>query len=106
MFHFCVCVCEGKEKLAKSLEDQRLIQFLMGLNDAYAQARGTILMMSPFPSIDNAYSLLLQDENKREAYVNPFTTPDAGSFMTVGQGKGIYHMGVKLTRKPIVAEIG
>lgn len=31
----CVCVCEGKEKLTKSLEDQTLIQFLMGLNDVY-----------------------------------------------------------------------
>ncbi|XP_019241196.1 PREDICTED: uncharacterized protein LOC109221186 [Nicotiana attenuata] len=66
----CVCVCEGKAKLAKSLEDQRLIQFLMGLNDIYAQARGNILMMNPLPAIDVAYSLLLQDENQREVYAN------------------------------------
>ncbi|XP_070031799.1 uncharacterized protein [Nicotiana tomentosiformis] len=32
----CVCACEGKAKLTKSLEDQRLIQFIMGLNDIYA----------------------------------------------------------------------
>ncbi|XP_060195227.1 uncharacterized protein LOC132624468 [Lycium barbarum] len=35
----CVCVCKGKKKLTKSLEDQRLIQFLMGLNDIYTQAK-------------------------------------------------------------------
>lgn len=35
----------------------------MGLNDMYAQARGTILMMTPLPTIDSAYALLLQDEN-------------------------------------------
>lgn len=28
-----VCVCSRKQKLEKSLEDERLIQFLMGLND-------------------------------------------------------------------------
>ncbi|XP_019253938.1 PREDICTED: uncharacterized protein LOC109232637 [Nicotiana attenuata] len=63
----CVCVCKGKAKLTKSLEDQRLIQFLMGLNDIYAQARGSILMMNPLPSMDVAYSLLLQDENQRKS---------------------------------------
>ncbi|XP_075096261.1 uncharacterized protein LOC107767985 [Nicotiana tabacum] len=46
------CVCDGKKKMAKFMEDQRVIQFLMGLNDTYAQARGNILMLSPMPSID------------------------------------------------------
>lgn len=62
MYLLYVCVYEGKSKLAKSLEDQRLIQFLMGLNDVYAQVRGNILMMNLLPSIDYGYSLLLQDE--------------------------------------------
>ncbi|XP_075101647.1 uncharacterized protein LOC142177082 [Nicotiana tabacum] len=48
----CDCICDGKKKIAKFMEDQRVIQFLMGLNDFYAQARGNILMMSPFPDID------------------------------------------------------
>ncbi|XP_075095400.1 uncharacterized protein LOC142173679 [Nicotiana tabacum] len=59
-------IADRKAKLTKSLEDQRLIQFLIGLNDIYAQARENILMMNPLPSIDVAYSLLLQDENQRE----------------------------------------
>ncbi|XP_075074026.1 uncharacterized protein LOC142161897 [Nicotiana tabacum] len=59
------CVYGGKAKVAKFLEDQRIIQFIMGLNDVYAQARGNILMMSPLPSMDFAYSLLLQNENQR-----------------------------------------
>ncbi|XP_019225781.1 PREDICTED: uncharacterized protein LOC109207338 [Nicotiana attenuata] len=83
----CVCLCEGKAKLTKSLEDQRLIQFLMGLNDVYAQARGNILMMSPLPSVDITYSLLLQDENQREIYVNAHFSSDSTSFMVAGQGK-------------------
>ncbi|XP_059310802.1 uncharacterized protein LOC132062199 [Lycium ferocissimum] len=66
----CNCTCDGKRKLSKSFKDQRLIQFLMGLNDVYAQARGNIVMMNPFPEMDYAYSLLLQDENQREIYAN------------------------------------
>ncbi|XP_016450806.1 uncharacterized protein LOC107775569 [Nicotiana tabacum] len=82
-----VCTCEGKAKLTKSLEDQRLFQFLMGLNDIYAQARGNILMMNPFPSIDIAYSLLLQDENQREVYANVHFNSDSLSFMAAGDVK-------------------
>ncbi|XP_070040888.1 uncharacterized protein [Nicotiana tomentosiformis] len=52
----CTCICEGKEMLEKSQEDERLIQFLMGLNEAYGQARGNILMMNPLPNINHAYS--------------------------------------------------
>ncbi|XP_019238463.1 PREDICTED: uncharacterized protein LOC109218541 [Nicotiana attenuata] len=83
----CVCTCEGKVKLTKSLEDQRLIQFLMGLNDIYAQARGNILMMNPLPSIDVAYSLILQDENQREVYANASFNSDSVSFMAAGETK-------------------
>lgn len=66
----CICVCDGKRKLMKSLQDQRLMQFLMGLNEVYFQVRSSILMENPLPTLDHAYSLLLQDENQREVFVN------------------------------------
>ncbi|XP_019223790.1 PREDICTED: uncharacterized protein LOC109205534 [Nicotiana attenuata] len=81
----CVCVCSGKQKLEKSLEDERLIQFLMGLNDVYSQASGNILMLNPLPSIDHAYSLVLQDESQREVYTNPLISSDSSSFMVGNQ---------------------
>jgi len=77
----CVCVCQGKHKMEKSMEDEKLIHFLMGLNDTYAQARGNILMMNPLPDINIAYSLILQDENQRETYMSPFMPSDSSSFM-------------------------
>nr|XP_016449432.1 PREDICTED: uncharacterized protein LOC107774420 [Nicotiana tabacum] len=83
----CVCVCKGKKKLNKSLEDQRLIQFLMGLNDIYAQARGNILMMNYLPSIDIAYSLLLQDKNQREVYANAHFYSESILLMAAGEAK-------------------
>jgi len=77
----CVCVCEGKQKLEKSLQDERLIKFLMGLNDTYSQARGNILMINPLPNINLAYSLILQDEHQRESYMNPPIPSDSSAFM-------------------------
>ncbi|KAH0761986.1 hypothetical protein KY290_018059 [Solanum tuberosum] len=53
----------------------------MGLNDLYAQARGNILMLNPLPGINHAYSLLLQDDNQREVYINPQFSPNNSSFM-------------------------
>jgi len=38
----------------------------MGLNDSYCAPRGNILMILPFPSIPNAYALLMQEEQQRE----------------------------------------
>ncbi|XP_075080676.1 uncharacterized protein LOC142166147 [Nicotiana tabacum] len=78
-----------KAKLTNSLEDQRLIQFLMGLNDIYAQARGNILMMNPLPSIDVAYSLLLHDENQREVYANTHFNSESKLRSQTQRGAGI-----------------
>ncbi|XP_019258794.1 PREDICTED: uncharacterized protein LOC109237007 [Nicotiana attenuata] len=83
----CDCVCDGKKKVAKFMEDQRVIQFLMGLNDVYGQARGNILMISPLPSLDHAYSLLLQDESQREVYMSPQYPSDGTSFIAGTQTK-------------------
>ncbi|XP_060181475.1 uncharacterized protein LOC132611085 [Lycium barbarum] len=82
---FCNCTCGGKKKVVKSKQDERLIQFLKGLNDVYAAVRSNILMMSPLPNVNHAYSLLIQDEKQREAYVNPNFPGDTSSFLATHQ---------------------
>lgn len=62
------CTCGSAQSLVKFLQDQKLIQFLMGLNSEYNTIRGNILMMKPLPSINQAYSLLMQDEKQREVH--------------------------------------
>lgn len=42
----CDCSCGGKQKTCKSQQDSRLIQFLMGLSDAYSGPRSNLLMIS------------------------------------------------------------
>lgn len=93
--------CQGKERLEKSLEDERLIQFLMGLNDVYSQARGNILMQNPLPSLNHTYSLLLQDENQREVYMNPLTVTDSSLFMVGGASQNNFR-GTKQQQKHAV----
>ncbi|XP_076956877.1 uncharacterized protein LOC143632189 [Bidens hawaiensis] len=67
------CTCGAAHAFAKREEDQRLIQFLVGLNPNYDMIRSNILMMQPLPSIDRAYGILIQYEKKREIHT---TTTD------------------------------
>ncbi|XP_070014406.1 uncharacterized protein [Nicotiana sylvestris] len=49
----------------EQIEFQRLLQFLMGLDDTYEQARGQILMMPNVPSINQAYAMVVQAESRK-----------------------------------------
>ncbi|XP_075096203.1 uncharacterized protein LOC142174321 [Nicotiana tabacum] len=53
------CKCGASEKNNALEERQKLVQFLMGLNESYTSCRGNIMMMNPLPDIDRAYFLLL-----------------------------------------------
>ncbi|XP_019231005.1 PREDICTED: uncharacterized protein LOC109211871 [Nicotiana attenuata] len=88
----CNCECGGKKKMQQFKEDERLIQFLMGLNETYGLARSNILMVKPLPSVNQAYSLLMQDENQREIHVNPQFPTDGASFMVKNQGPQSYQI--------------
>ncbi|XP_060179267.1 uncharacterized protein LOC132609347 [Lycium barbarum] len=63
-FSSCTCdrICGAKKKSVKAHEDERLLQFLRGLNDTFIGVRSNILMSSSLPSIGQAYSLIVQDE--------------------------------------------
>lgn len=54
-------------------EEDRLIQFLIGLDDHYSHLRDQILLMEPLPNIDKAYfmisRIIRQHESKREKYL-------------------------------------
>lgn len=58
-----------EERQKPSLQDGRLIQFLMGLNEAYLGVKSNILMMGPLPTVSHDYSLLMQDEKQRHVHV-------------------------------------
>nr|XP_016514477.1 PREDICTED: uncharacterized protein LOC107831242 [Nicotiana tabacum] len=73
--HANTCTCAAKEGLQKEKEEDKVHQFLMGLNEVYVGVRSNLIMMQPLTSLDNVYNILLQDEKQRQ--VNPaiqFTT--------------------------------
>ncbi|KAL6315342.1 hypothetical protein AAG906_000446 [Vitis piasezkii] len=60
-----VCHCGGLRVWTDYQHREYVLQFLMGLNDSYAQIRGQILMMDPLPAINKVFSLVIQEERHR-----------------------------------------
>lgn len=59
-----VCTCGA---LGKLLEQQKLFQFLSGLNDDYSIYKSNILMLPTLPSLSSSYSILQHVEKQNEA---------------------------------------
>lgn len=83
------CSCGVVDALNKFVQNQKLVQFLMELNDSYMVVRGNVLMMSPLPTVTQAYCLLIQEEKQREMVNNVQFLSDSASFNVVG-GKPPY----------------
>ncbi|XP_019258695.1 PREDICTED: uncharacterized protein LOC109236913 [Nicotiana attenuata] len=62
-------------------------------NGAKLYHLGNILMISPLPSVNHAYSLLIQDEKQRKIYVNNQFPGDSSSFMAANQFSGSQKFG-------------
>lgn len=54
----------------------------MGLNKDFKTTRGNILMMHPFPSMNQAYRLVLQDERQRECQNTTKFNPESAAFVS------------------------
>jgi hypothetical protein len=65
------CSCDNPKILADHSHQDYVFQFLMGLNDSFAQIRGQILLIDPLPSINKVFSLVIQEERQREISVHP-----------------------------------
>jgi len=52
--------CDSLKTIHKMIDNQQLMQFLVGLNDVYKTVRGNLLMMRPLPSRSKAYNVILQ----------------------------------------------
>jgi len=85
------CECEVNSRLQKYTEERKLIQFLMGLNSSYTAIRGNILMMLPFPTISQAYSLLVQEERQRLVKSESHFLNDSASLAAAVTPKQVTH---------------
>ncbi|XP_039007857.1 uncharacterized protein LOC120135700 [Hibiscus syriacus] len=53
------------DELSSTKQQEQVVQFLMGLNESYAEIKGQILLMDHLPLIAKVFSLLLQEANQR-----------------------------------------
>lgn len=60
------CTCQVNAKLLQKQQEQRLLQFLMKLNDQFSIVRGHILLMQPLSSISQTFRIIVQEENHKE----------------------------------------
>ncbi|GMY21722.1 hypothetical protein FCV25MIE_16963 [Fagus crenata] len=60
--------------LQQQADDERVFQFLLGLNDSFAQLRTQILAMEPLPPITKVFSILFQEEQQRLLHIRPLPT--------------------------------
>ena len=73
----CNCTCENGRLNGARESRKRLIQFLMGLDESFANLRGQILLLQPLPNATKAYGMLRQEEQQRETTTPKYMTPAA-----------------------------
>ena len=79
-----ICTCGGIKKMVEKEQEDRVIQFLLGLNESYLAIKGQILLMQPLPVLNKVYSLVLQEEKQTD--VSSFNITEA-SVLVVNAGK-------------------
>lgn len=75
------------------LYQQRVMQFLDGLNDTYEQARRHILMKTTEPTLNQAYALIIQDESQQS--MRNASIAEKGDPLAMQDGRGQGYRGKK-----------
>ena len=64
-------VCNQTKEHQNEKEEDKLMQFLMGLNDLFKTIRSNVLVMNPLPNVRQAYSLIVQEETQQQMNSDP-----------------------------------
>ncbi|XP_004293094.1 PREDICTED: uncharacterized protein LOC101291796 [Fragaria vesca subsp. vesca] len=64
-------------------DQQRLMQFLMGLNETYSAIRRQILLMNPLPTVRQAYAAISQEEKQLLSVSHTTSELDSSAAMAV-----------------------
>jgi hypothetical protein len=74
------CLC-GKLKILHDRYDRDcVIQFLMGLSDAYSNTRDQIMLLDPLPSLNHVFSMIQQQE-RQHLMIPSIKSPDLMAMM-------------------------
>ncbi|XP_060965603.1 uncharacterized protein LOC133034521 [Cannabis sativa] len=66
-----VCNCGAMKVILEQQEEDRLLEFLVGLNDSFSNVRSQILMRDPLPTVNKAYASVVQEERQRSLTSGP-----------------------------------
>ncbi|KAG5590038.1 hypothetical protein H5410_040552 [Solanum commersonii] len=81
------CGCDESKDYVEHLKEQRLLQFLAGLNDSYDHTRRQILLKIVFLSVNQAYEMIIEVESNKFIGANSADQPDP-LLMSFGSGRG------------------
>lgn len=80
------CTYGVNDKINNFQHQDSIMQFIDGLNNSYSQVRTQILTMEPIPSIDTAFSLVIQEERQRSLGFNVSPLVESTTFAIKNQG--------------------
>ncbi|XP_020547422.1 uncharacterized protein LOC110011565 [Sesamum indicum] len=80
------CTCDVNKALAEMTASNQLIQFLVGLNSVYEQARSQIPLLDPLPSVTKAFSMLIRIEKQMQVSISSMEPTNGAAFQLKAQG--------------------
>lgn len=82
------CKCDDAKPYIEHLHQQRLMMFLMGLNETFSHVRSDLLLKSEVPTINQAYATVIQEESQRVLGVVDSNKEPLTMMTGRGQGQG------------------
>ncbi|GJX44462.1 retrovirus-related pol polyprotein from transposon TNT 1-94 [Tanacetum coccineum] len=76
----------------KQKEEQRLFQFLNGLDDCYSAQRSQLLLINPLPSVENACAVIQQEESQKDLFQNNGTSIESTALLSKQDVKGMHSL--------------
>lgn len=89
------CSCGGCnnacfEKFVELQNKDYVFKFLNGLSEQYASVRSQIIMMRPFPSLDEVYNRVITEESQRTHTATPISLIHDSTVMLIQAGSRRY----------------
>ncbi|XP_070049137.1 uncharacterized protein LOC142178276 [Nicotiana tabacum] len=81
------CDCEENKPFIEKFRNLHLLQFLVGLNESYSHVRSNVLLRSPTLTVNQAYTLAMQEESQRTLGMD--NTDREPLTMLAGRGQGL-----------------
>ncbi|KAK2969735.1 hypothetical protein RJ640_015879 [Escallonia rubra] len=61
----CGCTCGAAKKMQSMREEEKVFDFLMGLDESFGTLRSQVLSIEPLPTLGRAYAITAQEEKQK-----------------------------------------